>query len=100
MADIRRLRATRARASYRSTLDHHKIHAGTDRARALAAAIARIRSAERLPLNGDQEVELWGRETFWVHAFASRLWLYYRTDPTGADEYVELYAVRDYVHEQ
>jgi hypothetical protein len=100
VADIRRLRLARYRSSYGSTLKHHGIHPGTDRAKALAAAIARLRSAERLPLDEDQEVEVWGRESFWVHAFALRLWLYYRTDPTGSDEYVEIIAVRDHVHEQ
>lgn len=100
MANDRRLRAVKTRSSFDATLEHHGIHKGTDRARALAQAVGRLRRAERLPLDGDQEVEIWGRETFWVHAFALRLWLYYRTDPTGSDEHVELIAVRDHVHEQ
>lgn len=100
VADVRRLRVARYRKAYRATLELHGILEGTDRAKALAAAITRLRTAEQLPLDGDQEVEIWGRESFWVHAFALRLWLYYRTDPTGADEYVELMAVRDHVHEQ
>jgi hypothetical protein len=100
VADVRRLRIGKYGPAFRATLNHHRIQEGTDRAKALAGAISRLRSAERLPLDGDQEVEIWGREIFWAHAFASRLWLYYRTDPTGSDEYVELVAVRDHVHEQ
>lgn len=101
MADgLRRLRIAKYGPAFQATLEHHRITKGTDRAKVLAAAIGRLRRAKRLPLDGDQEVQVWGAESFWVHAFAARLWLYYRTDLTGADEYVELMAVRDHVHEQ
>ena len=100
MADARRLRGLRYGAGFPDTLEHRRIDPGTDRAKALAAAIRRLRSAERLPLNGDAEIEIWGAQRFWAHAFASRLWLYYVTDPSGLDEYVLLMAVHDYLHEQ
>lgn len=100
MADVRRLRAVRYGPGYRATLKHHRIQAGTDRTKALATVIGRLRSAAQLPLEGDMKVEVWGANSFWVHGFALRLWLYYRTDPTGSDEYVEIMAVRDHVHEQ
>ena len=100
MADVRRLRLAKYGPGYLHTLKHQGLHAGTDRAKALLAAVRRLRSADRLPLNMDLEVEVWGAQSFWVHGFAGRLWLYYRLDPSGLDEYVELMAVRDHVHEQ
>lgn len=99
MADARRLRAIRYSAAFHETVQLRRIP-GTERAKSLNAAIGRLRSAERLPLDGDAEIEIWGAQRFWAHAFATRLWLYYRTDPTGSDEYVELMAVRDHLHEQ
>jgi hypothetical protein len=100
VADVRRLRVAKYGPGYYGTLKHQRLQAGTDRAKALAAAIGRLRSAARLPLDEDLEVEVWGAQRFWAHGFATRLWLYYRTDPSGSDEYVELMAVRDHVHEQ
>jgi hypothetical protein len=99
VADVRRLRAAKYGPGYHRTLKQ-RIQPGTDRAKALAAAISRLRSARRLPLDLDLEVEVWGAQAFWAHGFATRLWLYYRTDPSEADEYVEFMAVHDHVHEQ
>ena len=100
MADVRRLRTEKYGPAFRATLEHQRIQPATGRAKALKAAIGRLRSAAQLPLDGDAEIEFWGAERCWAHHFASRLWLYYRTDPTGSDEYVELMAVRDHLHEQ
>ncbi len=100
MADLRRLRADKYGPAFHVTLKHQGIQAGSESAKSLAAAIRRLRSAKELPLDGDAEIDLWGATRFWAHAFASHLWLYYRPDPTGADEYVELMAVHDHVHEQ
>lgn len=99
MADIRRLRIGKYGPAFRATLEHQRIQAGTERAKALAAAIRQLRSAERLPLDGDVEIELWGAQSFWANGFALRLWIYYKIDPDG-DEYVELHSVRDHLHEQ
>jgi hypothetical protein len=100
VADVRRLRATKAGPAFQATLKHHRIQESSDRAKAISDAIGRLRSAEWLPLDGDQEVQFPGAVCCWAHTFASRLWIYYRTDPTGADEYVELMSVRDHLHEQ
>lgn len=103
MAGIRRLRGTRTGRSFEDTLARHSITPGSARAVALARAIGRLRSAEVLPVPGDDLVMLWGAEQMWAHRVIQApktLWLYYRRDRDGADEFVDLIAVYDYLHEQ
>ena len=70
MADIRRLRGTRTGRSFEAT--------------------------------SDDEVMLWGNERMWacrITQSPKSLWLYYRLDRSGTDEFVDLIAVYDYLHE-
>jgi hypothetical protein len=56
-----------------------------------------------LPVPGDEAVMLWGNERMWAHRLAQSpksLWLYYRLDRGGTDEFVDLVAVYDYLHDQ
>jgi len=46
---------------------------------------------------------LWGNQKMWAYRFVQHprpLWLYYRRDRDGSDEFVDLIAVYDYLHEQ
>ncbi len=103
MADVRRLRRTRTGRSFEGTIERHSITPGSPRAVALAKAIGRLRKVDVLPVPGDEPVMLWGAEQMWAHRFAQSpksLWLYYRRDRGGSDEFVDLVAVYDYLHEQ
>lgn len=103
MAGIRRLRRQRAGRSFADTLERHEITPGSSRANALANAIGRLRAAEVLPVPGDTQVMLWGNEQMWAYRFEQSpksLWLYYKRDRDGSDEFVDLVAVYDYLHEQ
>lgn len=103
MAGIRRLRRSKAGRSFGDTIERHSITPGSARADALAKAIGRLRSAEVLPVPGDDPVMLWGAEMMWAHRVMQSpkpLWLYYRRDRGGSDEFVDLVAVYDYLHEQ
>lgn len=100
MADVRRLRRTKAVSGFAATLEYRGIAPRSAQATALAHAIRRLRSAESLPLEGDSLIEFWGAERCWAHRFASSMWLYYRIDPGDPDEDIVLMAVHDHLHEQ
>lgn len=99
MADVRRLRQPKTGQGFTATLEHRGITPRSALAVALSEAIGRLRSAPQLPLDDDLPIDFWGNERWWAHRFTSSLWLYYRTDKSGADEFIELMAVHDYIHE-
>ena len=100
MADVRKLRRYSSTKSFELTAASRGIAPGSASALALVRALGRLRSAERLPLEGDALVEFWGSETCWAHRFTESLWLYYKVVPNDPDEAIVLRAIHDYVHQQ
>ncbi len=100
MAGIRRLRRPRTTKNFSLTIEYRGLAPGSPSSIALAAAVGRLRSAASIPLVGDALVEFWGSERMWAHRFAESLWLYYKPDPSGDDEFVDLMAVHNHLHQQ